>query len=129
MQLALVLNRYECELICDFAEYYHILDYKSIEPGLAGVLLQGLRSDSRTKMKLNNQKITLDQTLLAIIADGVKGLIFILSKKKNKKLPESILKLLINGKEDSKKYKSFESGADFERSWQKITGVGHGKKR
>ena len=129
MQLALVLNRYESELICDFAEYYHILDYKSIEPGLAGVLLQGLRSESRTKMKLNNQKITLDQTLLAIIADGVKGLIFLLSKKKYKKLPESILKLLINGKEGSKKYKGFESGADFERSWQKITGVGHGKKR
>lgn len=126
MQLALVLNRYECELICDFAEYYHILDIKSIDPGLAGTLLQGLRPESRTKMKLNNQKITLDQTLLAIIADGVKGLIFLISKKKNKKLPESILNLLINGKNDSKQCKGFKSGADFERSWRKITGVGHG---
>ena len=123
------MNRYESELICDFAEYYHILDYKSIEPGLAGVLLQGLRPESRTKMKLTNQKITLEQTLLAIIADGVKALIFMLSKKKGKKLPESILKLLINGKNKTKQFKGFESSADFERSWRKITGVGHGKKR
>ena len=128
MQLALVLNRYECELVCDFAEYYHILDYKSITPGLAGMLLQGLRPESRTKMKLTNQKITLEQTLLAIIADGIKGLIFMQSKKKNKKLPESILNLLINGNKESKKFKGFKSGADFERSWQQITGVGHGKK-
>ena len=123
------MNRYESELICDFAEYYHILDYKSIDPALAGVLLEGLRPESRTKMKLTNQKITLEQTLLAIIADGVKALIFMLSKKKGKKVPESILKLLINGKNETKQFKGFESGADFERSWQKITGVGHGKKR
>ena len=126
MQLALVLQRYECELICDFAEYYHILDYKSIDPGLAGILLQGLKPESRTKMKLSNQKLTLEQTLLAIIADGVKGLIYQNSKKKGKKLPESILNLLINGKKDTKKYKSFKSGADFEKNWRKITGVGHG---
>lgn len=128
MQLALVLNRYESELICDFAEYYHILDYKSINPGLAGVLLQGLRPESRTKMKLTNQKITLEQTLLAIIADGIKGLIYMQSRKKNKKLPESILKMLIDSKKDSKQFKGFNSGADFERTWRKITGVGHGKK-
>lgn len=122
------MNRYESELICDFAEYYHILDYKSIEPGLAGVLLDGLRPESRTKMKLNNQKITLEQTLLAIIADGIKGLIYQNSRKKNKKVPESILKILINGKNESKLSKGFESAADFEKSWQRITGVGHGKK-
>ena len=79
-------------------------------------------------MKLNNQKITLEQTLLAIIADGIKGLIWMNSKKKNKKLPESILKTLIDGKKETKKCKGFESAADFEKSWQRITGVGHGKK-
>ena len=126
--LALVLNKYESELICDFAEYYHILDYRSIEPGLAGVLLQGLRPESRTKMKLTNQKITLEQTLLAIIADGIKGLIWMNSKKKNKKVPESILKLLIKGNKETTQFKGFESSVDFEKSWQKITGVGHGKK-
>lgn len=80
-------------------------------------------------MKLTNQKITLEQTLLAIIADGIKGLIWMNSKKKNKKIPESILKLLIKGNKETTQFKGFESSVDFEKSWQKITGVGHGKKR
>ena len=127
MQLALVLNRYESELICDFVEYYHILDYKSINPGLAGTLLYGLRPESRTKMKLNNQKLTLDQTLLAIISDGISCLIWQNGKDKKAKKPNSILKLLLNDKKESnKKCKGYNSGADFERDWKRITGVGHG---
>lgn len=128
MQLALVLNKYESELICDFAEYYHILDYKSIEPGLAGVLLQGLRPESRTKMKINNQEITLDQTLLGIICDGISNLVWMKVGAKKSKRPKSILKLLIN-KNEPKKFKGFDSSEDFENSWKRITGVGHGKKR
>jgi len=120
------LNRYESELICDFAEYYHILDYKSIEPALAGVLLQGLRPESRTKMKLNNQKLTLDQTLLAIISDGISNLVWLQGKRKKSNKPKSILNLLLDEKHEIKEYKGFESAADFERSWQRITGVGHG---
>ena len=126
MQLALVLNRYESELICDFAEYYHILDYKSIDPGLAGILLQGLKPDSRTKMKLSNQKLTLEQTLLAIISDGITCLVWMKNKKKKTSKPKSILKLLLNDKEETKKCKGYNSGADFERDWKRITGVGHG---
>lgn len=126
MQLALVLNRYECEFICDLAEYYHILDYKSINPGLAGVLLQGLKPESRTKMKLSKQKLTIEQTLLAIIADGVTYLVWMNGNKKKTNKPKSILNLLLEDKEKPNKCKGFKSAAEFERTWQKITGVGHG---
>ena len=120
------MNKYESELICDFAEYYHILDYKSITPGLAGILLEGLRSDSRTKMKMAKMKLTVEQTLLATIADEIKISIWQQSPKKNKKKPESILNLLINGKNEPDKLKGFNSGADFDRYWRKITGVKNG---
>lgn len=119
------MNKYESEFICDFVEYYHIIDYKSISPELAGVLLEGLRPESRTKMKMANQKLNLNQILLATIADEIKLLIWMQGRKKSKK-PESILNLLINGKNEPNKCKGFNTSADFERYWQKITGVGHG---
>ncbi len=118
------MKRYESEFICDLAEYYHIYDYRTISPGLAAILLEGLRSESRTKMKMSKQKLTVEQILLATIADEIKLLIWMQGRKKSKK-PESILNLLINGKQEPNKCKGFNSTSDFERYWQKITGVGH----
>lgn len=119
------MKRYESELICDFAEYYHILDYKSITPCLAATLLEGLKPESRTKMKLTNQKLTVEQILLATIADEIKLLVWMQGRKKNSKKPESLLNLLINGKNEPNKCKGFNSGADFDKYWRKITGVKH----
>lgn len=118
------MRKYESEFICDFVEYYHILDYKTISPELAGVLLEGLRPESRIKMKMSKQKLTIDQTLLAMIADEIKLFIWMQSRKKTNK-PESILNLLTNGKQEPNKYRGFKSSSDFERCWQKITGVKH----
>lgn len=119
------MNKYESELICDFAEYYHILDYKSITPGLAGILLEGLKPESRTKSKLTKQKLTIEQILLATIADQLKFYIWAQGKRKGKK-PEPILDLLLNGKDESNKCKGFNTSSDFEKYWQRITGVHHG---
>lgn len=75
-------------------------------------------------MKMSKQKLTVEQILLATIADEIKLLIWMQGRKKSKK-PESILNLLINGKQEPNKCKGFNSTSDFERYWQKITGVGH----
>lgn len=64
-----MINECEDKLICDFAETYHILNYKELSPALAATLLIGLRDDSRVKMHLSGSKVTLDQALLAIISD------------------------------------------------------------
>ena len=77
-------------------------------------------------MKMANQKLTVEQILLATIADEIKINIWMQSTKKNKKKPESILNLLLNGKNETNKCKGFNSGADFDKYWRKITGVKHG---
>ena len=92
---------------------------------MAGILLEGLRPESRTKMKMTKQKLTVEQILLATIADEMKLFIWMQGRKKNKK-PESILNLLINGTKEPSKCKGFDSPKDFEKYWQKITGVSHG---
>jgi len=41
----------ENALICDFAETYHIYDYRQLPPTRVAVFACGLRDDSRIKMK------------------------------------------------------------------------------
>ena len=50
MILASMINLSEYALICDFAETYHIFDYRSLPVKLAATLSAGLRDDSRSKM-------------------------------------------------------------------------------
>lgn len=72
-------------LICDFAETYGIINYRTLDPFSAGTLAYGLHPDSRVRMKDAGADATFEQTLamravdeLAMIrwlnsADGVKG--------------------------------------------------------
>ena len=60
---------FEDELICDFAETYHILDYRSLPPALVAKLAAGLREDSRVKARLSGYQVTLDVILNALTVD------------------------------------------------------------
>ena len=46
----------ESALICDFAETYHIYDYRALPVSYAATLAYGLRSDSRIRLKLGEVK-------------------------------------------------------------------------
>ena len=59
----------EDALICDFAETYHIYNYKSLPVRMAATLAAGLRDDSRIKLKLNQQRVSNTDLLLSVIAD------------------------------------------------------------
>ena len=50
----------EDALICDLAETYQIYDYKSLPAYMVATFSVGLRENSRIKMKLSNQPITLN---------------------------------------------------------------------
>ena len=126
MQLALVLQKYESELICDFAEYYHIYDIKSITPELAAILLNGLKPESRIKSKLSKRKLSLDQMLLAMISDELRMHIWSQGGKKRGKKPNSVLDMLLNENVEPNKCRGFNTSSDFERYWHKVTGVKHG---
>lgn len=84
-------------MICDFAETYNIYEYRGLSPRKVAVLLLGLRDDSRVKMKLSGNRITLEQMLMAIMADNLKFLSWTKTKdaKKGVYKEKSILKALM----------------------------------
>lgn len=65
----------EDALICDFAETYHIFDYKALSPCLAATLAVGLREDSRVKMQVLKRKAQVNTILLAGIVDRLSVLL------------------------------------------------------
>ncbi len=69
MFLARVVAECEDEMICDFAETYHILNWRGLPIRLSAVLAFGLSEDSRTKRKLSGEKVDIDTLLRASILD------------------------------------------------------------
>lgn len=90
----------EDDLICDFAETYHILDYKVLSPSLAATLCVGLPDHSRIKKRMVGAKLGLTDMLLAMIVDGINLRVWQNSKDgmKGRNKPESLLKRLTEDK-------------------------------
>lgn len=61
----------EDALICDFAETYHVLDYRALPVSLAAVLASGLRENSRIRMKMSNVQYVPPEIVLPKLADEV----------------------------------------------------------
>ena len=87
----------ETELICDFAEVYHIYDYQALPLQYAATLAIGLGENSRVKMKLSGTKHTKETLLLAAIADRLSYLVWFQSKDghANKNRPKSFADALL----------------------------------
>lgn len=73
-----------------------MFDYRGLSPRRVAVLLLGLRDNSRVKMKLSGTKITIEQMLMAIIADNLQFLSWTKTKdaKHGRYKQKSILKTL-----------------------------------
>lgn len=105
----------EDSLVCDFAETYHILDYRALSPNLAGVLACGLRGDSRIKMKMVGQTVKTDTMLRASILDRLSILVWHNTEDGQNGInpPKSVLSDLLGQKTETDNL-SFDSGADFD---------------
>lgn len=116
----------EDALICDLAETYHIYDYKQLPLIKVAVFSYGLKDDSRIKMVMNDQNISLENLLLAGISDKVGLLLWMNSKdgQKNKNRPTPLLEILTGGGKKSDDTVVFHSGEDFERKRQELIGGG-----
>ena len=103
----------EDELICDFAETYHILDWRGLPINLAAILAAGLPENSRIKMKIRGDQATVDQILLARICDLLSEWVWAFSKNANH--PESIVKILTEPQKqpEQKKHRVFKNGDAF----------------
>lgn len=108
-------------MICDFAQYYHILDYKGLSPKLAAVLVVGLPNDSRVKMSVSESKISTIEMLMARIIDELTFQSWAQTKdgQRNRNRPESLLKALTEDKEDE--FESFATPEDFRAAWANLT--------
>lgn len=117
----------ESALICDFAETYHILDWRALPLQLAAVLAAGLRENSRIKMKIAEMQITPELALMAAMVDRLSMLVWAKTEdaQKGKNRPESILAKLTgkstNGdKAENAGVKVFTTAEEFEEARKRI---------
>lgn len=110
----------EDSLICDFAETYHIYDYRKLPLRYAAILASGLRANSRIKMKISGMKVPIDTMLSAAAVDALKYLVWSKTKDaaKGRNKPVSVLEKLM--REEHNDIVAFSSGAAFEAARERI---------
>lgn len=106
-------------LICDFAETYHVYDYRSLPLKTAAILAVGLREDSRIKLELSGQKWPMNTILTGLIADRLGSLMWGMSGSRRKDKPRSIVEMLLDTG-GTKDLQSFSSPEEFEQRRQEI---------
>lgn len=76
MALSAMVAADEDALTCDFAESYHIYDWRTLPARYAATLAAGLKPDSRIKLKLRGDRCPMQTMLLAAIADATRTLVW-----------------------------------------------------
>lgn len=111
----------EDALICDFAETYHIYDYKALPVGLAATLAAGLGIDSRIKSKMAGLKAPMSVVLLASAVDNLAFLRWSKTKdaEQGRNAPKQIANTFIIGSDDNKPV-VYSSPEEFEMARQAI---------
>lgn len=118
-----MLEADEDAVVCDLAETYHILDYKSLPVLTVATLVCGLRANSRIKQKINDAEYQLDEVLLAHIADRLGLVLCMLARGKMTKPPSLVDMLLgknIKNDGNDEGVVSFSSPDEFELMRQAI---------
>ena len=125
MSLAVMLSTDESLFICDMAETYHILDYKALPVNLLAVLASGLRENSRIKMKIAGITYIPPEVVLPQVADY---LMLIAKSLGGSKKKLTFMTDIMYSKEDKKQKpaRGFNSGADFDAAWKRLTGDNNG---
>jgi hypothetical protein len=108
----------EGALICDFAETYHVYNWRALPVSTAATLAMGLRPESRMMQKLSGAPAPADTLLRAMIADCLRILVWRQTKdgQRGKKPPASILEQMLGGKR-SEIGPGFENPDDFQ-AWR-----------
>jgi len=115
----------EDALICDLAETYQILDYRSLPPKLVATLSVGLRGESRIKMLASGVPVPQNTLLLASIADRVElfryG--FTDAAKSGKKPPALLVDALVGeGNKKPSGVEKYRTPEEFEAALARLRG-------
>lgn len=107
----------EDALICDFAQVYHILDYRALPARRAALLACGLGPDSRIMRALSGKTVSNEILMLASIADRLAVISWQIGGGKRKDRPVSIVDRLTAGPKDNEPL-GFNSPEEF-REWHR----------
>ena len=112
----------EDAMICDLAETYGILDYRSLPLNTVATLAAGLRDNSRIKMKVSNETVDHETMLLAAILDGINTVAWLLSEdgRRGTNRPISVVNELRGDLE--KEIAIFASAEEYE--WARASVIG-----
>ena len=118
-----MIAQYEPELICDFAEPYHILAYTALPVSLLVTLFSGLGEGSRVQQRLNGERVPLRTLLLAAMVDRLSVLLYANTKdaKSGTNQPRSLVAILTGeDTETNAGTEAYASGDDFEAARRAI---------
>lgn len=106
-------------LICDFAESYHVFDWRALPAQTAATLAMGLRPTSRIAQKIAGIPAPPDTLLLAMAVDALRVLVWQNTKDgaHGRKPPESVLQALLRGHKAERTGVGFASPEEFE-AWR-----------
>ena len=126
MHLASIVALDEDALVCDFAETYHIYDYRQLSVEYAATLANGLRTNSRVKTLQYGLKVELTTLLLAHIVDNTATNVYLKTKdaQKGKNRPKSAVELLTKDYDPKEHARKFVTGEDFDKEWRRLNGNG-----
>lgn len=113
----------ESDFIADFADIYHIYDYRRLPVETLAALAFGLQGNynARITMKACGIKVPFDTYLMAMCADRLADLMYMFADEKKRGNPPASIadELMIENPKDSKDYQAFDSGEAFEEERQK----------
>lgn len=115
MAFAQMVRKYPDLIICDFAQYYHIYDWKSIPIDTAAILACGLPAESRIVKQYTGVNVNLDTIIEALTLDSIRNLTYMLRGARGPK-PESMAENLMKSRHERTSGMldmSFDSSADF----------------
>ena len=115
----------EDALICDFAETYGVINFRSLPPMTAATLAQGLPESARIIKKVSKGAHPRHIILLTLIADELRHIVWMLSDNGRKGInhPKSLLEELLHGEKEKKNENAgFASGKEFDAAWRQMAG-------
>jgi hypothetical protein len=112
----------EDALICDFAEYYNIYDYRQLRPSYVATLAAGLREGSRIRTVMGGLPVAMPLYMQMAQVDALNLIAWLNTQDGADGInhPASIV-AAVSGRDDSKVL-GFASGEDFMEEWTRRTG-------
>ena len=116
----------EPAVICDFLQYYHVMDYRSLSVQRAAILACGLPEQSRIAKHLRGDRPDPEKLYKYAVLDTLKNInwaIYQAHSREEIERPESLVEKLLNknkegnSQEGHQEVKGFSTPEEFNKAW------------